>query len=265
MSVLSVWLAALPGLAVLALAAWLASLARRDVSIVDSVWALFFVAAASAYAAAGTIDARALVVFAVLLLWALRLSVYLTWRNWGEPEDRRYQAIRRRNEPGFALKSLYLVFGLQALLAWVVSLALVPAFVSAAPLGWLDALALLVWSAGFAVETAADAQLARFKADPANAGRVLDHGLWRYSRHPNYFGECLLWWGFWLFACAAGGWWSVLSPLLMTVLLLRVSGVTLLEHDIAERRPAYREYIERTSAFVPLPPRPAADSAQVAR
>jgi len=196
----------------------------------------------------------------VLLLvggWALRLSVYLAARNWNAPEDHRYRAIRERNEPGFAWKSIYLVFGLQALLAWLISAPLAASIGSAAALGatGLFGTALVVF--GIAFETFADAQLARFKAEPANAGRVMDRGLWRYTRHPNYFGEFCIWWGFYLIAFDAGAWWTLFSPLLMTVLLLKVSGVALLEKDIGERRPAYRDYIARTNAFFPGPPKEA--------
>jgi steroid 5-alpha reductase family enzyme len=113
-----------------------------------------------------------------------------------------------------------------------------------------------VWLAGFGTESVADAQLAAFRADPANRGRVLDTGLWRYTRHPNYFGECTLWWGYYLLAVAAGGWWTLPAPLLMTFLLLRVSGVALLERDIGERRPGYREYVRHTNAFIPGPRKP---------
>ena len=108
---------------------------------------------------------------------------------------------------------------------------------------------------GIGFESLADAQLARFRATLGNAGTVLDRGLWRYSRHPNYFGECCVWWGFYLLAADAGAWWTIFSPLLMSLLLLRVSGVTLLEKDIGERRPAYHDYIARTNAFFPGPRR----------
>lgn len=113
----------------------------------------------------------------------------------------------------------------------------------------------LVATAGIVIEAVADAQLARFRRDSRTRGRVLDRGLWAWSRHPNYFGECCVWWGLWLVALAGGAAWTVFAPLLVTVLLLRVSGVTLLEKDIGERRPAYRDYVARTSAFVPWPPR----------
>jgi steroid 5-alpha reductase family enzyme len=249
-------LASLAATLVVGCAGWLASVARRDVSIVDSLWSLFFLTGALVYAAlAGAGGARTLLVLALVLLWALRLAAYLTWRNWGEPEDRRYQAIRARNEPGFEWKSVYLVFGLQVLLAWICALPVYAALGGAAPLGPLDYAGAALWLAGFCFETVADWQLARFRADPASRGRVLDTGLWRYTRHPNYFGEALLWWGLYLVAVAAGGAWTVFAPLLLTWLLLRVSGVTLLEQDIHERRPAYRDYVARTSAFLPWPPR----------
>jgi steroid 5-alpha reductase family enzyme len=253
---LHVWLLGLGATLVPAILGWLASLPLRDASLVDRLWSLLFVAAALAYAWFGAFGtARVLLVLVPLSLWALRLALHITLRNWGAGEDRRYQQIRRNNEPGFAFKSLYIVFGLQALLAWIISLPLLGAMAGRAPPGWRELPGLAVWLAGFLVEAIADGQLARFRADPANAGKVMDRGLWRYSRHPNYFGECCLWWGFFLLALAAGAWWAIAAPLLMTVLLLRVSGVSLLERDIGERRPAYRSYIERTSAFVPWPPR----------
>jgi steroid 5-alpha reductase family enzyme len=193
------------------------------------------------------------VLIVLLGLWALRLSGYLTWRNWGQPEDHRYQTIRRRNEPHFALKSLYLIFGLQGTLAWIVSLPLLAAIAAPGSLTALDLAGMAIWSAGFAFESVGDLQLARFKSVPANRGRVMDRGLWRYTRHPNYFGDCCIWWAFYLFALAGGGWWSLTGPLLMSFLLLRVSGVALLEKDIGRRRPAYRDYVLRTNAFLPGP------------
>ena len=235
---------------------WLYSLRRGDVSIVDSMWSwLIWSPAALAPLQANAIGARGLLVVALAGLWAARLSVHITLRHHGQPEDHRYQAIRRRNQPHFEFKSLYLVFGLQAVLAWIVALPLMAAVLQPAALHWLDAAGITLFAFGFAFEAIADAQLQRFRNDPSQRGRVLDSGLWRFSRHPNYFGECCLWWGLWLLAAATGAWWTILSPLLMTVLLLRVSGVTLLESDIAQRRPAYAEYISRTNAFVPWQPR----------
>jgi len=124
---------------------------------------------------------------------------------------------------------------------------------------WLDAAALVVWGIGFFFEAAADCQMRRFKADPTNRGRVLQQGVWRYSRHPNYFGDAAVWWGYFLLAAAAGGWWTIFSPLLMTFLLLRVSGVAMLERGLAQTKPGYREYMQTTSAFIPWMPRRQAD------
>jgi steroid 5-alpha reductase family enzyme len=194
----------------------------------------------------------------LVALWAARLTVYIARRNRGAPEDRRYASMRAAHGPGFWWKSLYLVFGLQAILAWVISLPLLAAILGVRSLGWLDYLALALWLVGLAFEALADRQLAEFKSRPENAGQVMDRGLWRYTRHPNYFGEACMWWGLYLFALAAGGWWSLPAPILMTWLLLRVSGVRLLEQDIGERRPGYRDYVRRTNAFIPGPPRSAA-------
>ncbi|HSG80745.1 MAG TPA: DUF1295 domain-containing protein [Gemmatimonadota bacterium] len=241
---------------VMAVATWLISIPKRDVSIVDSIWSLMFLAAGWWYWSAAPVHTtRAGIVLVLLSLWALRLSVYITWRNRGEGEDRRYQEIRRNNEPHFALKSLYVVFALQAVLAWIVSLPLAAAIGGAAPLGALDLAGVGLWLCGMVFEVGGDWQLARFKSRAENRGRVLDRGLWRYTRHPNYFGEFCVWWGFFLMAASAGAWWAVIAPLLMSFLLLRVSGVVLLEKDIAERRPAYRDYIKHTNAFFPGPRR----------
>jgi steroid 5-alpha reductase family enzyme len=247
---------ALAAIALLAAIGWGLSVAKRDAGIVDSLWSLFFLLGAVVYAARlDAIGPRAELLLAMVAIWALRLSGYITWRNRGEPEDRRYQAIRARNQPGFAWKSLYLVFGLQGLLAWVISAPLYAGIGSAGPLNAIDYAGAALWALGLAVEALADGQLALFRSDPSTQGKVLDFGLWRYSRHPNYFGEALLWWGWFLVAVAAGGWWTVFAPLLMTFLLLKVSGVALLEKDIGERRPDYRAYVARTNAFIPGRPR----------
>jgi len=246
-----------------AFATWCVSLLKRDVSIVDSVWPLLFLAAAATYAeTVPQPGPRTTLVLVLVGIWALRLAGYLTWRNWGEPEDRRYQKIRRRNEPHFALKSLYLIFGLQGTLAWIISLPLLAAIAAQGDMTGLDYAGVALWGVGFGFESVADWQLARFKSVPANRGRVMDRGLWRYTRHPNYFGDCCTWWGFYLIAFAAGGWWSFVGPVLMSFLLLRVSGVALLEKDIGERRPAYRDYMRRTNAFFPGPPQHRRDGSE---
>ncbi len=246
------------GAAILALAfaTWLVSLLKRDVSIVDSVWSLLILSAGLVYGVSlHASGPRASLVLVLLLLWALRLAIYITWRNWGEAEDHRYVAIRARNQPHYEFKSLYLVFGLQGGLAAIVSLSLLAALASPRSLNALDVAGVALCLAGIGFETIGDWQLARFKADAANHARVMDRGLWRYTRHPNYFGEFCVWWGFFLIALAGGGWWAIVSPALMSVLLMKVSGMTLLEKDIGERRPQYRDYKERTNAFFPGPRR----------
>ncbi len=264
---LSAWLSGLVVLLGAAFLTWVVSVVKKNVAIVDSLWSLMFLLAALAYlwvapawdaasaapvAAPGILERRELVV-ALVALWALRLAIYITARNWGHQEDFRYQAIRRRNEPGFALKSLYLVFGLQALLAWVISLPLLGAILGIRPLGLLDVAGAALWLVGLVFEAGGDWQLSRFKQDPANKGQVMDRGFWRYTRHPNYFGDFCVWWGFYLIALSAGAWWSIPGPLLMSVLLMRVSGVALLEKSIGERRPGYAEYGRRTNTFFPGP------------
>jgi steroid 5-alpha reductase family enzyme len=261
---LHLYLSGLIAILIIAAGTWVLGTAKRDVSVVDSVWPILFLAAAYVYIRRSAPQApRDVWMLALVAIWAIRLAVYLTWRNWGEPEDHRYQAIRANNQPNFAFKSLFIVFLLQGVLAWIVSLPLLATANSTQPMQALDYLGALVVLFGIWFETIADTQLAGFKADAANRGKVLDHGLWRYTRHPNYFGEFCVWWGFYLMAVGAGGWWTLPGPLLMSVLLLKVSGVTLLEKDISERRPGYRDYIQRTNTFFPGKPRPASSSAQV--
>jgi steroid 5-alpha reductase family enzyme len=250
------WLSALPVLLIAATFTWLLSLPLRNVAIVDSLWSLMLFAAGVIYGLGADPRApRLAFILWLLVLWAARLSLYITSRSMGKGEDHRYQAIRARNEPGFKWKSLYLVFWLQALLAWIISLPLLGVFASNQPIGVLDYLGILLWLTGFAFETAGDWQLSRFKRNPANASAVMNSGVWRYTRHPNYFGEFCVWWGFWLMALSAGAWWSAAGPLLLTFLLLRVSGVRLLESDICNRRPQYADYVLKTNAFFPGPPR----------
>lgn len=250
------YLTALYAILAVGVVAWLFSVAKRNVSFVDSLWSLFFLIAAGVFAlAAEPLSERGLLVLALVTLWSLRLSIYITARNWGAEEDYRYQTIRKNNEPGFAFKSLYIVFGLQGVLAWIIALPLLPAITSAGSLGILDAAAAVLWLVGFIFEAGGDYQLSRFKRNPENKGRVLDTGLWRLTRHPNYFGDFCVWWAYYLFAVSAGGWWSVASPILMSILLLKVSGVAMLEKTITNRRPEYADYIRRTNAFFPGPRR----------
>jgi steroid 5-alpha reductase family enzyme len=257
-----VYLIALAVILGVSVTGWLLSVVTRNVAFVDSLWSMFFlIAALTFFMHAGLPSARGMLVTVLVSVWALRLSIYITARNWGKPEDYRYQAIRANNEPGFVFKSLYIVFGLQGLLAWFIAMPLLPAIMVPGGIGVLEIFATGLWLLGFSFESIGDYQLAKFKRNASNKGRVLDSGLWRYTRHPNYFGDFCIWWAFYLFAFAAGGWWTVLSPLLMSFLLLKVSGVAMLEKTIGERRPDYASYIRRTNAFFPGAPRPAVSSA----
>lgn len=235
---------------------WVVGTLRRNVALVDPFWGAGFVIV--------TWVARRLIVtstprgdlLAVLVtVWGIRLSLYLLWRTCGAGEDRRYAAIRRRHGARFWLVSLLSVFLLQAIILWFVALPIQVAIALRLPsaLGWLDGLGSALWFVGLLFEAVGDWQLARFQAEPTNAGRVMDGGLWRFTRHPNYFGDFCVWWGLYLIAAAGGAWWTIGSPLLMSFLLLKVSGVPLLEGDIATRRPGYAAYQRRTNAFFPGP------------
>lgn len=236
--------------------AWVYSVFIRNVAFVDSLWSLFFLVAALVYSYfAPDLSAGGLLVLALVAIWSLRLSIYITARNWGEEEDHRYQKIRENNQPHFWLKSFYIVFLLQGVLAWIISLPLLPAITDTGSLNALQWIGVGLWGVGVFFEAVGDYQLSSFKADPDSKGKVLDTGLWRYTRHPNYFGDFCVWWGFYLIAAGAGGWWAIPSPLIMSFLLLKVSGVAMLESTISERRPKYEDYIRRTNAFFPGPPK----------
>lgn len=238
-----------------AIAGWILSLMTDKVSHINSMWSLFLLLAGCSVALLNyEATPRIVLVLTLLSIWSVRLSVHIAWRN-TDQEDRRYITLRDTHTPHFWLKSAYRVFGLQAVLAWVVSLAIYGALDGETPLNALDYLGLVLVLFGLYWEIVADWQLSSFNANPANIHHVLDTGLWRYSRHPNYFGECCVWWGFYLFALAADAWWAIVSPVLMTVLLTKISGVRLMESTIVERRPAYLEYIKRTNAFIPGQPK----------
>jgi steroid 5-alpha reductase family enzyme len=239
---------------------WLISLALKDSSIVDPFWGTGFVIANWIYfvLTPDGFPARKWLISVLVTMWGLRLSLYLLWRNWGKGEDFRYQKMRQDAGKKWPWQSLFQVFILQGILLVVISAPLLAAQFSPTPdrLTILDFAAILVWAIGFFFEAAGDWQMARFKANPANKGKVLDTGVWRYTRHPNYFGDATQWWAYYLLAAAAsGGLWTIFSPLIMTTLLLRVSGVALLEKTLVETKPQYREYVEKTSAFVPWFPR----------
>ncbi len=239
---------------------WGASVGLKDVSIVDPAWGPAFVLVALVAWLAGDGDpGRRRLLFALTAVWGLRLGGHLVRRKLGEigEEDKRYAEMRaKRGDAGFAVYSLGVVFGLQAVLVLVVSLPLQVAAQRADALDLLVVPGVLLWGAGLFFEAVGDVQLDRFKADPDSKGQVMDSGLWRYTRHPNYFGDFCVWWGLFLVALSAGAvWWTVIGPLVMSFLLIQGSGKGLLEKTIGARRPGYADYVERTSGFVPLPPR----------
>ena len=205
----------------------------------------------------GTNDRRKMVL-ALLGLWALRLAVHIGQRNIGHGEDFRYAKWRRERGASWWWFSYFKVFVLQAVIAWIVSMPLYYAMSVPEPVrfsNW-DRAATLMFAFGFFFEAIGDEQLRRFKSSPANKGRVLSTGLWRYTRHPNYFGEAAMWWGFGLFSFAVGGYAGMIGPAIMTFLLIRVSGVALLEKTLRETKPEYADYIDRTSSFFPMRPGP---------
>jgi steroid 5-alpha reductase family enzyme len=238
-------------------AAWCLSLALRNAGIVDILWGLGFIAIAwFAFAAnSGSATPRALLVAILTTVWGLRLALYIGIRNAGAGEDHRYAAWREESGSSFWWVSYFKVFLLQAVILWVVSspLALVHTGSQPADLAPVDLFGLGLWLFGFVYETVADWQLARFKREPSSSGKVMRSGLWSLSRHPNYFGEAVLWWGIGLLVLPAGGWLSLLGPALITFLLLRISGVALLDRTMVERRPSYADYIRETPAFLPIP------------
>ena len=237
---------------------WLLSLKLKDASIVDIFWGLgFAIIAVTSYLVAEGFAARKQLITTLAVIWGVRLAWHIGSRNIGKGEDFRYQAMRKRHGDKFPLVSLYTVFLLQGVLMWIISLPLQAAQVPAEParLTALDMLGAAVFLVGFFFEVVGDWQLRQFKSDPANKGKLMDRGLWAFTRHPNYFGDALLWWGFYFVACAAGGWWTVFSPVLMTFLLLKVSGVAMLERSLTKTKPEYESYARRTNAFLPWFPK----------
>lgn len=236
---------------------WLLSLRLKDASIVDLFWGMGFVIIAWIALGLTGSSPRGALVTGLVTLWGVRLSVYLTWRNHGRGEDPRYVAMRNRHPTTWTFRSLFQVFVLQGVLMCLISLPVQFAIGSRGDLGPLDVIGAVLVLIGVAFETIGDLQLARFKGNAANKGKVMTLGLWRYTRHPNYFGDAVVWWGLACFGVASGAWYTVASSAVMTFLLVRVSGVALLESTM-KKRPGYTEFVESTSSFFPLPPRKAA-------
>lgn len=238
---------------------WLVSLRLKDSSIVDIFWGLGFVIVVwvtFALAGGNAENTRGLLTAVLVTLWGTRLSLHIGVRNWGKGEDFRYAKWRAENGASWWWYSFFKVFLLQGLIMWVVSAPVISVqLLPQSSLTWLDAIGVVVWGIGFFFEAVGDWQLRQFKRNPSNKGKVMNIGLWHYTRHPNYFGDATQWWGFFLIAISGGGWATVFSPLLMNYLLLRVSGVAMLERSMKETKPEYADYVRRTSAFFPMLPK----------
>jgi steroid 5-alpha reductase family enzyme len=244
---------------IMMIALWVISVLIKNASIVDPFWGMAFVLAGLwYYIQTDGFELRKIITLVLLVIWGLRLSIYLGWRNFGKGEDYRYQKFRKDyGEHRYWWISFFQVFLLQGILAWLISAPLLAAqyFTISESLNFFDYTAIAIWIIGFSFEAGGDYQMTVFKSNTANKGNVLNTGFWRYTRHPNYFGDATVWWAYGLFAVAAGSFFPLLSSLLMTLLIIKVSGVALLERSLKDTKPNYRDYIEKTSAFLPWFPK----------
>lgn len=241
-----------------ALVLWGFSVLLRDSSLFDRFWGLSFLCISLLVFPWREAGLEEWFLLMAVGLWSLRLSLYITMRNWNQGEDKRYAAIRAKH-PKYAIKSFFMIFGLQSVMAYVVSWPLFFQFTqesqwSSSTSNLAHGMGAFLFCIGFGLEVIADEQMRRFRLNPQGL-TVMRTGLWRYSRHPNYFGECLLWWGFSLYAFPHGPWWMLISPLLMTYLLVSFTGKGPLEEDLRRRKPQYRHYVQTTSSFVPWFPK----------
>jgi steroid 5-alpha reductase family enzyme len=238
---------------------WVLSVIIKNVSIVDLFWGMGFVIVNVFYfLMSEDIQPRKVLLLVLVSIWGLRLSIYLSIRNIGKGEDFRYQEFRRKYGPKrYWWISFFQTFLLQGLLIMIVSLPLlgIQASSYSDALNMIDVLGLFVWLIGFSFEAGGDYQLARFKKNPNNKGKVLDRGFWKYTRHPNYFGDSAVWWAYAIFCIAAGSYWPIVGSVIMTLLIIKVSGVALLEKTLKDKKPQYREYIRKTNAFIPWLPK----------
>lgn len=240
-------------------ALWLFSLVIKDSSIIDIFWGLGFVLIAWFYMYQlgwDSISTRQMVFLSMVSLWGLRLFSYLAYRNIGKDEDYRYQQWRKESGKNWWWFSYIRVFVLQGFILWIISACYLPALMADVPLGGWDYLGILLFSIGLFFEAVGDWQLAQFKKDTDNKGKVMNKGLWKYTRHPNYFGDSLLWWGFFCFSLShPNGIYYIFGPIIMTFFLLKVSGVAMLERSLKKTKPKYKEYMRKTSSFIPMPPK----------
>ena len=237
---------------------WIISLIIKNASIVDIVWGAGF--AVTSWVLAATVDGnsgRQLLLAVMVGLWGMRLALYLAKRNIGHGEDWRYKAMRKKKGKNFGVISLVTDFGLQGVLMWTVSLPVILGNADDSPgVGPIAVMGIMLWLVGLTFEAVGDYQLAKFKKDPSNATKVMDKGLWSLTRHPNYFGDALLWWGIGIVGAETGsGIFGLVGPLVMTFFLLKVSGVPMLERSLSRRREGYADYVAKTSGFIPRPPK----------
>jgi steroid 5-alpha reductase family enzyme len=251
---------------VMMLLTWLIALKVGRFDVVDSAWGLGFVVVAivtftwssGAWSAEGGNDARRVLVLVLTAIWGIRLAVHIALRARGKGEDPRYAAMFAKSKYSPAVHALVFVYLTQAAVLWFISFPVQVAMYEPAGLGWIAGLGIAVWTVGFCFEAVGDRQLQRFRDDPSSAGQVMDRGLWRYTRHPNYFGDACVWWGLYLIAAqTVPGALTILSPAVMTFTLAKGTGKPLLERSMAKRRPGYTAYVERTSGFIPWPPKAA--------
>jgi steroid 5-alpha reductase family enzyme len=259
MSFLQIWLQALLVILLLMTILWIVSIIIKNVSIVDLFWGFGFVITSFYYflKTEGS-GPRKIILMSLVAIWGLRLSAYLAWRNIGKGEDFRYREFRKKyGETRYWWISFFQTFLLQGVLMWLISLPLLGAQYSGQnnQIGFFDLAGIAFWLIGFSFEAGGDYQLANFKADSSNKGKVLNTGFWRYTRHPNYFGDASVWWGYGVISIAAGSYIPVIGAMIMTALIIKVSGVALLEKSLKDTKPQYREYIKKTSAFLPWFPK----------
>lgn len=259
MSFFEVYIQAAFAILIMMIILWIVSVAIKNVSIVDLFWGFGYVVAASVYYYyTDGHEIRKLIVMSLVAIWGLRLTIYLSWRNIGKGEDFRYQEFRKNfGAHRYWWFSFFQTFLLQGVLIWLVSAPILAAmfYGSNRPLNVFDYTAIIIWIVGFVFEVGGDYQLARFKSNPDNKGKVLSTGFWRLTRHPNYFGDAAVWWGFGLFSIAVGMYWPIIGSVIMTILLVKISGVALLEKSLKEKKPEYQDYIRKTSAFFPWLPK----------
>jgi len=238
---------------------WIVSVFLRNVSIVDLFWGIGLVIVNAWYFFEDeAITSRKILLLVLVAIWGMRLSIYLAWRNIGKGEDFRYREFRKNfGAKNYWWISFFQTFLLQGILMWLISSTLWGAnrFSDDTSLNIIDYVGLLVWITGFIFEAGGDYQLAKFKMNVNNKGKVLNTGFWKYTRHPNYFGDAAIWWGYGIFCIAAGGYWQILGSVLMTLLIIKVSGVALLEKTLKVQKPQYLDYIQKTNSFFPWYPK----------